>query len=100
MRRVHLRGHSNIRKRLLIHAGGFNRGLLMRQLIGVGTRRGLQRRLVATVTALLVLIRCLWEPERRSERLARPASAGERRSTAVHLSLPGDLSETAFTTGP
>ena len=42
MRRVYLRGHTNIRKRLLIHAGGFNLGLLMRQLIGVGTPRGLQ----------------------------------------------------------
>ena len=40
MRRVHLRGHTNILKRLLIHAGGFNLGLLMRQLIGVGTPRG------------------------------------------------------------
>ena len=37
MRRVHLRGHMNIRKRLLIHIAGFNLGLLMRQLIGVGT---------------------------------------------------------------
>ena len=37
MRRVHLRGHTNIRKRLLIHAGGFNLGLLMRQLIDVGS---------------------------------------------------------------
>ena len=42
MRRVHLRGHTNILKRLLIHTGGFNLGLLMRQLIGVGTPRGLQ----------------------------------------------------------
>jgi transposase len=41
-RRVHLRGHTNIRQRLLIHAGGFNLGLLMRQLMGVGTPRGLQ----------------------------------------------------------
>jgi transposase len=40
MRRVHLRGHANIRKRLLIHTAGFNLGLLMRQLIGVGTPRG------------------------------------------------------------
>jgi transposase len=40
MRRVHLRGHTNIRERLLIHAGGFNFGLLMRRLIGVGTPRG------------------------------------------------------------
>jgi transposase len=35
MRRVHLREHTNILKRLLIHTGGFNLGLLMRQLIGV-----------------------------------------------------------------
>ena len=44
MRRVYLRGHTNILKRLLIHTGGFNLGLLMRQLIGVGTPRGLQGR--------------------------------------------------------
>jgi transposase len=42
MRRVHLRGHSNIIKRLLIHACGLNLGLLMRTLYGVGTPRGLQ----------------------------------------------------------
>src|SRR5262245_16302987 len=41
MRRAYLRGHDNIRKRLLIHTAGFNLGLLMRQLIGVGTPRGL-----------------------------------------------------------
>lgn len=56
MRRVHLRGHENIRKRLLIHAGGFNLGLLMRQLIGVGTPRGLQGRLIAVLAGLLALI--------------------------------------------
>src|SRR5262245_38887906 len=42
MRRTHLRGHANILKRLLVHSGGFNLGLLMRTLIGVGTARGLQ----------------------------------------------------------
>jgi transposase len=47
IRRVHLRGHANILKRLLIHAGGFNLGRLMRLLIGVGTARGLQGRLIA-----------------------------------------------------
>ncbi|MBV9084461.1 MAG: transposase [Acidobacteriaceae bacterium] len=41
-RRVHLRGHSNILKRLLIHACGLNLGVLMRRLYGVGTPRGLQ----------------------------------------------------------
>jgi hypothetical protein len=42
LRRVHLRGHENILKRLLVHVGAFNLGLLMRQLIGKGTPRGLQ----------------------------------------------------------
>ena len=40
MRRVYLRGHANIRKRLLIHVSGFNLGLVMRQLIGVALRVG------------------------------------------------------------
>ena len=42
MRRTHLRGHTNILKRLLIHAAGFNLGLVMRTLLGIGTPRGLQ----------------------------------------------------------
>jgi transposase len=33
MRRTHLRKHDNILKRLLVHAGGFNLGLLMRQVV-------------------------------------------------------------------
>jgi transposase len=56
MRRIHLRGHANILKRLLIHAGGFNLGLLMRHLIGSGTPRGLQDRLATVMAALLVLL--------------------------------------------
>ena len=55
MRRTHLRGHTNILKRLLIHAGGFNLGLVMRHLIGVGTPRGLQDRLAALIAALAAL---------------------------------------------
>jgi len=55
MRRTYLRGHSNILKRLLIHAGGFNLGLLMRHLVGFGTPRGLQDRLATVMAALLVL---------------------------------------------
>ena len=47
LRRTHLRGHSNILKRLLIHAGAFNLGLLMRQVFGRGTPRGLQGRRIA-----------------------------------------------------
>ena len=99
MRRVHLRGHANIRKRLLLHAAGFNLSLLMRQLIGVGTPRGLQGRRVAAVVALLGLIRSLWESLTRPERLARPVSPHERRSNVVNLIMPGGVSEMGFTTG-
>jgi transposase len=52
MRRTHLRGHTNILKRLLIHAAGFNLGLVMRTLIGVGTPRGLQGALQALLGSL------------------------------------------------
>ena len=52
MRRVHLRGHPNILKRLLIHAGGYNLGLAMRKLVGVGTPRGLKD-LIFALQALL-----------------------------------------------
>lgn len=55
MRRTHLRGHTNILKRVLIHAGGFNLGLVMRHLIGVGTPRGLQGRLAAAIAIVVAL---------------------------------------------
>ena len=62
LRRTHLRGHANTLTRLLVHVGGFNLGLLLRTIIGVGTPRGLQGRLAALVT--LVVAR--WSrPERR-----------------------------------
>jgi hypothetical protein len=56
MRRTHLRGHSNILERSLILHSGFNLGLVVRQICGVGTPRGLQSR-SATLMAGLV---CLW----------------------------------------
>ena len=59
-----LRGHSNILKRLLIHVCGANLGLLMRQLIGVGTPRSLQGRVAAVFTALIGLLAELWERAR------------------------------------
>ena len=56
MRRTHLRGHTNTLKRLLIHAGGFNLGLVIRHLIGIGTPRGLQGRVAAVIATFLVVI--------------------------------------------
>jgi len=51
MRRVHLRGRENILKRLLVHSGAANLGLLMRKLFGKGTPRGLAGALLAIISA-------------------------------------------------
>jgi transposase len=51
MRRTHLRGHTNILKRLLIHGSAFNLGLMMRNLFGTGKPRVLQ----GAVSALLAM---------------------------------------------
>lgn len=55
MRRTHLRGHANIMKRLIVHAAGFNLGLLLRKIIGIGKPRRLQD----FPGLLLTLILCL-----------------------------------------
>jgi len=60
LRRTHLRGHGNILKRLLAHAGGFNLGLLMRTILGVGTPRGLQGRLAALCAASTACLMACW----------------------------------------
>jgi transposase len=52
MRRTHLRGHEKILKRLLIHTGAANLGLLLRRLIGAGTPRGLRDLGCAVDTAI------------------------------------------------
>ncbi len=56
MRRTFLRKHDNILKRLLVQAGGFNLGLLMRKLTGVGKPRVLQGALLPT----FFFLRCAW----------------------------------------
>ena len=83
MRRLHLRHRSNILKRLLIHIGGFNLGLVMRKLFGRGTPRGL-RDLLSTLFGQLSrsmkVIRQLWtclkQPDvfqRRNSKIVRAA---------------------------
>ena len=60
LRRVHLRGHANILKRLLVQVCGFNLGLLMRRLTGVGTPRSLQGRAWALIDALIDAFSRFW----------------------------------------
>lgn len=57
MRRVHLRGHQNILKRILLRAGALNLGLLMRPVFGLDTPRGLQGRIAALFVAVWSLVR-------------------------------------------
>lgn len=54
MRRTWLRGRENIQKRYLIHVAGYNLGLIMRLLTGVGTPREFQARLSACLTAIIL----------------------------------------------
>jgi hypothetical protein len=59
MRRLHLRGRENILKRLVVHSGAANLGLLMRKLFGKGTPRGLAGATSAIISAACASIR-LW----------------------------------------
>ena len=53
MRRVWVRGHENVRKRVLLQAAACNIGLLLRRLTGVGTPRSLQGRAVSAICRLI-----------------------------------------------
>jgi len=53
MRRTHLRGHGNILKRLLVHVAGFNLGLVMRTMFGIGKPRRVQDGLPAGILGVL-----------------------------------------------
>ena len=65
MRRLHLRGRENILKRLVVHAGAANLGLLMRNMFGAGTPKRLQGRsaaLFSVLTAFKKRFTSLWPP--------------------------------------
>ena len=81
LRRLHLRGHPNILKRLIVHAGAFNLGLLMRHVFGRGTPRGLQghRRPCCALWALLsTLLAAFAKTLERHIGIPRPRSHAER----------------------
>ena len=60
MRRLHLRGRENVAKRVLVHAAGFNVGLLMRVSYGLRKPRSLSAAGAAAACALiLALVRWL-----------------------------------------
>ena len=102
LRRVHLRGHPNILKRLLLHVCGFNLGLLMRQLTGVGTPRSLQGRAATVFDALIGLLREFWRRVMPSGALEPPDpsnTSGGSPVTRQHEHLILDLQIAPSATG-
>jgi transposase len=77
MRRLHLRGRENILKRLLVHIAGFNLSLVMRQIAGKGTPRGLEDLAMLHLNAIFRLLKLLLADQvmiSASDRLRQPAS--------------------------
>ena len=66
MRRLWLRGVENIAKRYLIHVAGFNLGVLMRALFGVGTPKGWAdacwEALLACFAGRICCLLAIWPP--------------------------------------
>jgi len=86
MRRTHLRGHERILKRLLIHVGASNLGLLMRRLIGAGTPRALHD-LAAHVQAMTEerARRLVAAVRRTAMRIVHPFARFNAAPTSAHL---------------
>ena len=62
LRRVWVRGHENVRKRVLIQAASCNLGLLLRRLTGVGTPRSLQGRALSAICRRIGRLIDRWGP--------------------------------------
>ena len=88
MRRVWVRGHENVRKRVLIQAAACNIGLLLRRQTGIGTPRSLQGRAVSAI--------CRWTGSgtpaaRRYSNVGPPAPRHVRRRMLIGLAGAGSV---------
>ena len=101
-RRLHVRGHTEILKRLLMQGAACNIALLMRKLVGVGSPRSLQgrrnfvRALVDRLLATYAALVAVWQWQRRHLEVA------ERPPEFAHPDVffnPALRREPAFTTG-
>lgn len=99
LRRVHLRGRSNILKRVLVHVAALNLGLLMRVLGGVGTPRSLQGRLCVLAASFLRSLDCYLEANRHFRSQLRNRSCVRPDFVSVHFCLYHLPAKMAFTTG-
>ena len=55
-RRLYVRGKANVQKKLLLQAAACNLALILRQMLGAGTPRGLQDRLVELFWTLFRIV--------------------------------------------
>lgn len=105
MRRTHLRRHANILKRLLVHFGGVNLGLLMRTRYGVGTPRGLQSRGAAIAAVLTAFTRtsealvAVWASALGRWAAGRPRWSLIRFAPPPNIAVASAYRIAAFTTG-
>ena len=82
MRRLYLRGRENVAKRVLIHAAGFNVGLMMRLKYGLPKPRSMSAAAGALILTLILTVRgglgSIWaglrsiRPAQRLHRLVGP----------------------------
>ena len=102
MRRTHLRHHSNILKRLLVHVAGFNLGILMRNLIGTGTPKEYADMPGCMHDAFARLLDRLLSLVSYSTIIWRVSSAIRRRThflTVIDDAITTHLESRAFSTG-
>src|SRR5271157_4419533 len=102
MRRVHLRCHPNILKRLLVHVAAFNLGLVMRKVLGHGTPRGLQGYKAALFLTILRRLRDIcalpevWKEHAESRASVEPSISQAEASIGALLTA---ADQTVSTTG-
>ena len=91
MRRTHLKTHAKITKRLLVHACGFNLGLVMRKLFGKGTPRGMADAMAAVFAFIVTLVMNFASHWRHfpNSRLFFPLTGGDSQDSRCHrLNVP------------
>ena len=95
MRRTHLRGHTNILKRLLVHTAGFNLSLILRRNTGKGTPRGMGIPAKQAVGTLLHQFITAWRATRQLHKLENMPT----RITTSNPQLRLRLLKNTFATG-
>lgn len=99
LRRIHLRGHDNILKRVLVHVAGFNLGLVMQKIVGHGTPRGLQGRLRRLLAAVFAALQTRYRSNQASRSITPPDALVRRRWFSIDRFVRAFQRELAFTTG-